>query len=210
MFKWNEVTWYSRLLASVFLIGGLPALAFYIGSEYQRTVALQHQALPAAAPAPDSLATYSSGLFGFRFEYPAGWHAVENPDFQQEAEVSRTAPELLYLISPADYATEQACLKDPDASCSLRDKASIVLTLGSFLGPDAAKYGYTGIFYQDFQHEKGFIHDCSMNAPCYHLDSPDRKFGIDFSAFSGSVPTDRVGRYMEGIADSFRFMPSAK
>ena len=36
--RWNEVTWYSRLFAAIFLLGIFPALAFYIGMRYQETV----------------------------------------------------------------------------------------------------------------------------------------------------------------------------
>lgn len=35
MIKSNEVTWYSKLAAVVFFIGVLPALTFYIGTQYQ-------------------------------------------------------------------------------------------------------------------------------------------------------------------------------
>ncbi len=34
---WNEVTWYSRLLSIIFLLGVVPAVAFYIGVEYEKT-----------------------------------------------------------------------------------------------------------------------------------------------------------------------------
>lgn len=35
--KWNEVTWYSRLLAIIIFIAVLPAMAFYVGTKYQET-----------------------------------------------------------------------------------------------------------------------------------------------------------------------------
>lgn len=34
MIKWNEVTWYSKLLAIIFFVGVFPVLCFYIGKEY--------------------------------------------------------------------------------------------------------------------------------------------------------------------------------
>jgi len=37
MIKWNEYTWYSKLAAIIFFIGVLPALAFYIGVQYEKT-----------------------------------------------------------------------------------------------------------------------------------------------------------------------------
>ena len=36
MIKFNEVTWYSRWAAIIFFIGVLPALAFYIGVQYEK------------------------------------------------------------------------------------------------------------------------------------------------------------------------------
>ncbi len=36
--EWNKVTWYSRLLALVLFLGVIPAIAFYIGVEYQKTI----------------------------------------------------------------------------------------------------------------------------------------------------------------------------
>ena len=36
--KWNEVTWYSKLLAVIVFLFGIPALAFYIGMQYGITV----------------------------------------------------------------------------------------------------------------------------------------------------------------------------
>jgi hypothetical protein len=38
MIKWNEVTWYSRILTIVLFIGFMPALSFYVGTQYQQTV----------------------------------------------------------------------------------------------------------------------------------------------------------------------------
>ncbi len=35
MVKWNEVTWYSKLLAAILFIGAIPTLCFYIGMQYQ-------------------------------------------------------------------------------------------------------------------------------------------------------------------------------
>ena len=38
--KWNEVTWYSRLLAIILFLGVIPALSFYIGVQYQEVVSV--------------------------------------------------------------------------------------------------------------------------------------------------------------------------
>jgi hypothetical protein len=37
MIKWNEVTWYSRFGAIILFVGIIPTLAFYIGTEYEKT-----------------------------------------------------------------------------------------------------------------------------------------------------------------------------
>ncbi|HVM73686.1 MAG TPA: hypothetical protein VMU13_02285 [Candidatus Paceibacterota bacterium] len=39
--KWNEITWYSRLGAIILLLGIIPALSFYIGTQYQSTLNIQ-------------------------------------------------------------------------------------------------------------------------------------------------------------------------
>ncbi len=38
LIKWNQVTWYSRLLALVLFLGVVPMVAFYIGIQYQLTL----------------------------------------------------------------------------------------------------------------------------------------------------------------------------
>ncbi len=38
MIEWNRVTWYSKLLAAIFLLGVFPALTFYIGTQYERVL----------------------------------------------------------------------------------------------------------------------------------------------------------------------------
>jgi hypothetical protein len=37
MIKFNEVTWYSKLAATIFLLGIFPTLTFYIGIKYQES-----------------------------------------------------------------------------------------------------------------------------------------------------------------------------
>ncbi len=36
--EWNRVTWYSRLWALLVFLLIIPVLAFYIGTQYQRTI----------------------------------------------------------------------------------------------------------------------------------------------------------------------------
>jgi len=38
MIKWNQYTWYSRLVTLIFFAGVFPALAFYIGIQYEKTL----------------------------------------------------------------------------------------------------------------------------------------------------------------------------
>ena len=38
--KFNEVTWYSRLLSIVIIFGAVPILVFFIGREYEKTVSV--------------------------------------------------------------------------------------------------------------------------------------------------------------------------
>jgi hypothetical protein len=41
--KWNEVTWYSRLAEIIVLLGILPIAVFYIGRQYEKTMAVINQ-----------------------------------------------------------------------------------------------------------------------------------------------------------------------
>lgn len=40
--QWNEVTWYSKLGAIILFILVVPALTFYIGTEYEKTMSVTH------------------------------------------------------------------------------------------------------------------------------------------------------------------------
>lgn len=42
--QWNEITWYSRLIAIVIFFGVVPAVSFYIGTQYQETLNTVSQA----------------------------------------------------------------------------------------------------------------------------------------------------------------------
>jgi hypothetical protein len=33
--EWNKVTWYSKLLSLIFLVGVVPMITFYIGMKYE-------------------------------------------------------------------------------------------------------------------------------------------------------------------------------
>jgi hypothetical protein len=44
MIQWNDVTWYSRLGAITVFIGALPALSFYVGTQYEASTPIQNAA----------------------------------------------------------------------------------------------------------------------------------------------------------------------
>ena len=68
IFKWNEVTWYSRLAAIVVLFGAVPSLFFYIGVRYEQatgqTIQQTSSSLSAASnsnnPVPEASTSESS------------------------------------------------------------------------------------------------------------------------------------------------------
>lgn len=40
MIKFNEVTWYSKLLAGIFIFGVVPVISFFIGMQYEEVVSI--------------------------------------------------------------------------------------------------------------------------------------------------------------------------
>ena len=81
--KWNEVTWYSKLLSIIFFIGVLPVLTFYIGVRYEKTEEIlddqalflsQGNVLPRPVKVTEKatrLLTYKVDEYGFSFDYPS-------------------------------------------------------------------------------------------------------------------------------------------
>jgi hypothetical protein len=84
--KLNEVTWYSKLSAAIFLLGVFPAISFYIGMEYQKaktTFELVSVSPHSIIPTDDynivsskkifttNQQTYVNDEYGFSFEYPS-------------------------------------------------------------------------------------------------------------------------------------------
>ncbi len=48
--KWNEITWYSKLIAIIFFLGIFPTLTFYIGTQYKEVTQeanTEYEVLPA-------------------------------------------------------------------------------------------------------------------------------------------------------------------
>jgi hypothetical protein len=54
--KWNEYTWYSKLGAVILFIGVIPMLAFYVGTQYEKTIEVLSAAheISAAYPLPSA------------------------------------------------------------------------------------------------------------------------------------------------------------
>jgi len=65
MIKWNEVTWYSKLLAIIFFIGVLPTLSFYIGGQYQNIKSVENKEYDVS-----NWKTYQNNEYGFELKYP--------------------------------------------------------------------------------------------------------------------------------------------
>lgn len=82
MIKFNEITWYSKLLAAIVILGGFPVLAFYIGVEFQKTISIHVSNVPPVqvqVHIPDESKntdintqwkTYTNETYGFTFSYP--------------------------------------------------------------------------------------------------------------------------------------------
>ncbi len=102
--KWNEVTWYSKLIAIIFLFAIYPALAFYIGTQYELAVYIQQlnlhiqnsslvsdsvlvvdqvstfKSTATSTPAISGTTTYVDPKFPFSISYP--------PDFANIADLT--------------------------------------------------------------------------------------------------------------------------
>ena len=52
MIEWNKVTWYSKLLSAIFLLGVVPVLTFYIGTQYE---AVRNNSNPPFSATSDSI-----------------------------------------------------------------------------------------------------------------------------------------------------------
>lgn len=80
MIKFNEVTWYSKLLAAIIILGGFPALAFYIGVEFQKATSIHESIVPPMyvsipnepknTDTNTQWKTYTNETYGFTFSYP--------------------------------------------------------------------------------------------------------------------------------------------
>ncbi len=95
MIKWNEVTWYSKLLAIIFFIGVLPMLSFYVGNKYGEVKEQMNQpsVIPVSLiPTPVTVSsstvttvdtsdwkTYRNEKYGFEFKYPPNYSVAPYP-----------------------------------------------------------------------------------------------------------------------------------
>ncbi len=81
--KWNEVTWYSKLLAAIFILGVFPALTFYIGVKYHEAIQVQSISLDAFVPTNNDVAVES----GRDLNYSCPWS--ETYTISKEGELYR-------------------------------------------------------------------------------------------------------------------------
>ncbi len=91
MIKFNEVTWYSKLLAVILFIALLPILTFYIGTEYQQAVDINNNipsvsesssvktnvAVSGSTGSSMSTGVYTNATYGWSFHYPTNWKVAE-------------------------------------------------------------------------------------------------------------------------------------
>ncbi len=81
MIKFNQVTWYSKLLAIIFFIGVLPAWTFYLGKQYGEVVTLHTPAVLQNSSLQDKnkpsvlvgMNTYVNTQTGASISYPSDW-----------------------------------------------------------------------------------------------------------------------------------------
>jgi len=97
--EFNRVTWYSKLLAAIFILGIFPALVFYIGTQYEKVEQLlptetvsyksvqdvqveKYQKALEAYKSTDvskmEWRTYKSQSGGFEIQYPKNWVVKSN------------------------------------------------------------------------------------------------------------------------------------
>lgn len=100
--KWNEVTWYSKLAAIIFLIGVFPVVTFYIGTQYQATLDVISFEAPDSVqlvPINDVTLRNTDNVFrnadnAFEIQYPKEFVLSED----DEAEFNKD-PNLLYRVT---------------------------------------------------------------------------------------------------------------
>ena len=146
--RWNEVTWYSRILSIIFLIGVVPAIAFYLGIQYENTqqmsyslaVSPQPIVVRPASPNVTSLgnnqeglpSSFSAGKYtnpeygesGFSLEYPAGITLTA---------YSPSRPKIFQDLGPGHVLTEckdsfSTCLRIEEYDADYKKVVSVIGT----------------------------------------------------------------------------------
>ena len=83
--KWNEVTWYSKLLSAIFLLLVVPILTFYIGTQYElmKMTSPQKSVSPkvvsGCGESPKGFNRYCNLRLGYSIDYPSSWKLGQEP-----------------------------------------------------------------------------------------------------------------------------------
>lgn len=94
--KWNEYTWYSKLVAAVFFLLILPVWFFYLGMKYKEITVLindettidsfaeykhqksQTKVFTDTTNVPSDMKVYKNAKYGFEFQYPSEMSLYED------------------------------------------------------------------------------------------------------------------------------------
>jgi len=202
--KWNEVTWYSKLLSAIFLLLCVPLLTFYIGMQYEAVRMIS----PIRFETP--YRPFVSKNYGVRFEYPAVWHVVENPVAKDDGVHDN---QLIALYTPEAYRSWQKCLsenpKETFLNCSALSAAESALF---FLGENATceslsnPANYPGCKDEKFgfTYQKNISSDTVGETLYYNVNSPDGKQAIEIDPENEITPNGNES-VLRHVAESMIF-----
>jgi len=212
--KWNEVTWYSKLFAAIFLLGVLPVLAFYIGTQYELAIRANSVQVVRVAGSPEisnsklsGWKTYLNPVYGFSVQYPAEAVPVdttgtEGISFQKVDSQGNVTDDLLEIDITKDFWLNGKLV--PVTSCGdvesgdPGDSSSLININGVIF----QKYAYPTSY--DVASELRHIEYCTFhNAAVYSLSLAKAYDGSQIDAGLDNDPaSDPV---LNQMARSFRF-----
>jgi hypothetical protein len=115
---WNQVTWYSKLLAVIFFIIIVPALTFYIGKQYQITRSINNidntTVINYKWPMV-SWIKHISKSSKLSFDYPSGWSIMYDGIYSNKKTSSYLYPNI--MICPPDYEKSLAPNGNSPSNC---------------------------------------------------------------------------------------------